>query len=95
MASPQIQNAGCPVRNIITMPSETITASEPTMMPLEPNRVSTNPPTTAPTAAITFPATPNSVISAPERWNTPLAITGVSANIATIPSRKIALATRK
>ena len=72
-----------------------IATSDPTMTGLDPIRWSTNPPSTAPTAATTLATTPKISTSACEMPYTLTPSTAPNAKIAASPSRKSALANRK
>ena len=58
-SKPHTQKASEPDRAIKVSAAVTITMSDPTMTGLDPIRWSTNPPSTAPTAATTLATTPN------------------------------------
>ncbi|CKQ85656.1 Uncharacterised protein [Mycobacterium tuberculosis] len=94
-SSPHAQNAVGPDNVSNVSAAAMMAASDPTMTGLDPIRWSTNPPSTAPTAATTLAAAPKIRTSA---WVSPYALTpstAPKAKMAASPSRNIALATRK
>ena len=93
-SSPQIQKAMGPDSVIRVSPAAIIEASEPTMTGFDPNRSSTNPPISAPIAAITLALAPNNSTSAFEMPYTLTPRIAPNAKIPARPSRNTALASR-
>src|SRR5208283_3981500 len=93
--SPHTQKATEPDSTIKVSVTTTIATSDATMTGFDPVRWSTNPPSTAPTAATTLATTPNISTLACEMPYTLTPSTAPNAKIAASPSRKSALANRK
>ncbi len=93
-SSPQIQNASGPDNVISVRPTTIISVSAVTITGLAPNRSSSRPPATAPTAATRHAHTPNSSTLAGEMPYTLTPSTAPKVKTPVSPSRKIALATR-
>ena len=92
--SPHAQNAAGPDSTSSAVPTAIIALSDVTITRLEPNQSSARPPSTAPTAATTEAAIPNSSTSACETPYTVTPSTAPKVNTPARPSRNTALAPR-
>src|SRR5918997_3440922 len=94
-ARPNTQNISGPDTNSSTVAAAIIPSSDTMITDFGPTRSSNRPPATAPTAATTLAATPNSSTSPARMPYTPTASTDPTVKIAASPSRNSALAPRK